>query len=388
MRSGLLEQSPQGEVVEAARNVDQPVDGYLAVRAAIARVEAVTGIKLAKWCERGIFVVKNFNKNVTKFSGFGGGGQEVANPSVVGAETTARGLCGRMKDSEFVVRSEFCDEIGIFDDGEARIAAVGCVHEQLEKLFTEGRIGCFHEGTAPRDAGKRLEFAGSQELDVPVFNARAFKSGFAVSAEVDLYVLCNGRVEIGSIPRCIAVHPFFDGGGGEVSNAVCDGGFEACHELGNDRVFVSWIHGVGTANHEDEMNVELECFESGDEFRDIASVGGREERNLHAGGFDGRRGHDFLHSCDGCEGAVCVAGEATFGVRNKASDKFEVGWYDAEFDAWLDLDGGGHNGERWVYISRGMRCIAGRGFRGGKVFSTQMAWETRDRRGRACNLLG
>jgi hypothetical protein len=65
-----------------------------------------------------------------------------------------------------------------------------------------------------------------------------------------------------------------------------------------------------------------------------------------------------------------------------------VGWYDAEFDAWLDLDGGGHNGERWVYISRGMRCIAGRGFRGGKVFSTQMAWETRDRRGRACNLLG
>jgi len=373
--SGLLEQSPQGEVVEASRNIDEAVHGYLAVRAAITRVEAVTGIKLAEWSERRIFVVENFNKNVTKFSGFRGGGQEVADPSVVGAETAARGFCGRVKDSEFIVRSEFCDEVSIFDDGEPRIAAVGGVHEQLEKLFTEGRIGRFHEGAAPRDAGERLELAGSQELDVPVFNARAFKSGFAVSAEMDLHVLRNSRVEIGSIPRCISVHPFFDGGGREVSDAVRDGGFEAGNELGNDRVLVGWIHRVGAADHQDEVDVELERLQSGDEFSDVTGMCGREKWNLHAGRFDGRRGHDFLHSGDGCEGAVCVAGESAFGVRHKASDEFEVGWYDAEFDVGLDLNGGGHNGERWVYISRGMRCIAVRGFRGRKVFSTQMAWE-------------
>lgn len=307
-------------------------------------------IKFAKWFKRGVFVMEDLDEYVSEFPSFCGGREKVADPSVIGAEAAARGFCGGVEDSEFIIGGELGDEVGVFDDGEAGIAAVSSVDEQFEKLFPEGGVGCLHEGTTARDAGKGLELAGPQELDVPVFNAGTFKPSFAIGAEVDFNILRYRSVELGPVAGSICIHPLLDGGGGKVTNTVRNGRLQARNQLGNNGVFVGGVHRIGSANHQNKVDVEMERFESGDEFCNVARMGGREERNLDAGGFDRGSGHDFLHAGNRGECAVRVTRQTAIGIGNEASDKLEVGGDDSEFNAGFDLDGGRHNGVSWGLI--------------------------------------
>ena len=223
---------------------------------------------------------------------------------------------------------------------------MGRIDKELEKLFPQCCVGRFYEGTTTRNAGEGFELARSEELDVPVLDAGALEARFAVGAEVDFDVLRDRRIEICAVARGVCVHPFLNGGGGEVTDTVCHGGFETCHKLRNDSVFVRGIHRIGTAHHEDEVDIELKGFEPSDEFSNVSRMRRCKERNLHTGRLHGRGRHDLLHAGNRCEGSVCVAWQTSVGVRDEAADELEMGWNDAEFDVGFDLDGGGHNGVR------------------------------------------
>src|SRR6478752_7476169 len=131
-----------------------------------------------------------------------------------------------MEDAEFTGFGDACDQGLVFRDGKSRVAAVGSVDEQLEKLPAERLVRGAHEGPAAFEVGECLELAGAEEFDMPVLHAGTLETGFLIDAEVELDVLCDGSLEVRSVTASLArAHPFLDGGGGKMAHAMGDGTF-------------------------------------------------------------------------------------------------------------------------------------------------------------------
>ena len=167
----VLEHAPVLEVVEAAGGFDEAIGHDLGVAAAEGGVDAVTGFEFAEGREGGVVVAEEFDEGTGEFSGDGIGGEEGADPAIVGGETAAGGGDGAVEGADFVRFAHGGDDFLVFGDGEAGVATMGGVNESFEEGFAEGLVESGEDGAEFGEGGEGLEFARAEELDVPVFDA-------------------------------------------------------------------------------------------------------------------------------------------------------------------------------------------------------------------------
>ena len=155
------------QVVQAAGDIDQTIHDQLGVAATIGGIHSMAGFEIAQRLEGGVIVAEGLDENGFEFSGFCGGKQGRADPSVVGAEAAACGFGRGMKHSHVVGCGEFGDEALVFLDGEAGVSHVSGIDQELEVIVSKLPIDRLDERPGALDIGEGLEFPGPEELDMP-----------------------------------------------------------------------------------------------------------------------------------------------------------------------------------------------------------------------------
>lgn len=149
------------------RYIHQTIDDDLGVAAAVGGVDAVAGFKIAEWLEGWIVVAEGFDENSFEFTSFGGGEKSSADPTIVGAEAAAGGFGGGMENAHVICGGKIGDEALVFLDGETGVTHVCGVDEEFEIIAAEFLVDRFDESGTALDVGKRFEFTGAEEFDVP-----------------------------------------------------------------------------------------------------------------------------------------------------------------------------------------------------------------------------
>ena len=108
---------------------------------------------------------------------------------------------------------------------------------------------------------------------MPCLYAASDTIRFADDASVELDELVDSRVEgITSKSWRIGLHPFFEGCGGDVLDAVLLGYFQAFDEARGNGVFVGRIHWIATSYHHDDVRLQPEGFDAVDEVVHVTGV--------------------------------------------------------------------------------------------------------------------
>lgn len=223
---------------------------------------------------------EEFDENVLKGACPGRGSEEGSDPAVIGAEAAAGSFGGGVEATEFAVGSDLCNEFLVFGDAEGGVPAVRGVGEGLEEgaASTHCCVGGLEELPETTEIGEGLELAGAEKFDVPGVDAGIGEAGFGVGAVMKFGVLFDRGFEVGAFLALGALdHPVFDRGGGNEGDSVLFGGFEAEEKLIDDCRFVVGVHGIGTADHEHEIEREVEVLEAVGEFVEISFGGARDD---------------------------------------------------------------------------------------------------------------
>src|SRR5690606_22596097 len=97
----------------------------------------MAGIELTEQFERRVFVVEVFDEHVLQLAGLRGGGEQRADPAVIGGKAAAGGLGGAMEDPELIGGGEIGDDLFVFRNAEAGVTAMRGIDEQLEEFPAE-----------------------------------------------------------------------------------------------------------------------------------------------------------------------------------------------------------------------------------------------------------
>ena len=339
----LLEDAPGHKVVEAVGDVGEAVGDTLVVVASVGGIDAVAGIEVAEGAEGVVVVAEEFDEDVLERSGLGDGGEEGADPAVVGGEAAAGGHGGGVEAAEFAALAHPGNEGFVLGDGEGGVAAVGGIGEGLEELVVaaDQSVGGLQELPEAAEVGEGGKLPGAQKFDVPTINAGVGEAGFGVAAMVELGVLFDGRFEVGAVLACGSAHPLLDGGGGDDGDAMFLGGLETEEKLLSDRGFVIGIHGIGATDHEDEVEIEAETFQAVAEFIEVAFVSAADNGDLDRVDGGPTEIHEFLELGNHQDLIIAIAGDASFLVRDKSTDPAGVGGNDSQFNIGL-VDDVGH----------------------------------------------
>ncbi len=306
----------------------------------------MAGVEFAEGLEGGVIVTEEFDEGAGEFAGFGVGGEEGADPAIVGGEAAAGGGDGAVEGADFVGFADGGDDGFVLRNAEAGVAAVGGVDEGFEEGAADLLVEAADDGADFGEGGEVVEFARAEEFDVPVFDAGVGEVGFVIGAEVEFDVLGDAGLEFGVVGGWGSFEPGFDGGGVDLGDVVADGGVEVDEELGDGFVFVGWVHGVDAANHHDELGLEAEGAEGGDEGVGFFGEGGAEGGDLDEVDLDGGEVDEVASASGDDEFAFWGAGEFAVVIGDEGVEEAEVGAEDAEFDAGGVLDGcDGHEGK-------------------------------------------
>ena len=102
---------------------------------------AVAWVEVAESLERGVFVVEDLDEDELELAGFGSGGEEGADPAVVGGEAAAGGFGGGVEHAHFAGGGHLLDDGLVLGDGELGIAAVGGIDHDFEEFGAEDGVG-------------------------------------------------------------------------------------------------------------------------------------------------------------------------------------------------------------------------------------------------------
>jgi hypothetical protein len=117
--------------------------------------------------EGGVVVAEGFDENGFEFSGFGGGEQSCADPTIIGAEAAACGFGRGMENTHVIRGGEFANEALVFLDGKSGVSHVRGVDEEFEIIAAEFLVDGFDESGTALDVGEGFEFTWAEEFDVP-----------------------------------------------------------------------------------------------------------------------------------------------------------------------------------------------------------------------------
>ena len=166
-----------------------------------------------------------------------------------------------MKDAEGIGLGQVLDYLFIFCDGKIGISAMGGIDHHLEEFLFDLLIDPIHHLGRLGRIGEVLEFHATEEFEMPRFDRALVECTFLVATGMNIDHLLNGSIKSFAL-QFLSGEPFFKGSRGHMLNLVLLGHFQTGIEHVNDGVLVLRVERVGTANHHDQMNFELESLET------------------------------------------------------------------------------------------------------------------------------
>ena len=329
----LLENSACFEIVQAVGGFDEAVDHDLGVAAAIGGIDAVAGFEVAEALEGGVIVGEEFDEGAFEFAGFCRSGEEGGDPAIVGGEAAAGRWNGAVEGSEHSGVGELGDEGFVLRDIEIGVATVGGIDEDAEEGGANLGKESLHDGHYFFERGEIGKLAGTEELDVPVFDTGIGQATFAISAGVEFDVLSDTGLKFFGAGGLGSAHPLLDGGGVYLLYVVAKGRANIDLELGEGGVFIGWVVRVCASDHHNELRLEADGADLGEEFVHVSGNGGAEGGNLNGVNLDRGEFANVAGSGKDDQFTGGIAREVALVIGYKGFEKAEVRAENSKFDA-------------------------------------------------------
>ena len=231
-----------------------------------------------------------------------------------------------MKGAKHPGVGKFGNKGFVLCDIEIGVATVSGIDEDAKEGRSNFGKEALHDGHQFFKRGEICKFAGAKEFDVPVFDTGTGKAALAVCAGVEFDVLSDSGLKFFCAGGLGSAHPFLDRGGVDLLHVVA----KSCGESG---VFIGRVVRVGTSDHHDELRLEADAANLGEEFIHVFGNGRAEGRNLNGVNFDGGEFANIARSGKDDQLTGGIAREVAFVIGDQGFEKAEVGAEDSEFDA-------------------------------------------------------
>lgn len=238
-----------------------------------------------------------------------------------------------MEGAEHPGVGKFGNEGFVLCDIEIGVATVSGIYEDAKEGRSNFGKEAFHDGHQFFKRGEICKFAGAKEFDVPVFDTGTGKAALAVCAGVEFDVLSNSGLKFFFVGGLGSAHPFLDRGGVDLLHVVAKGCVDIDLKLCEGGVFIGRFVRVCASDHHDELRLEADAANLGEEFIHVFWNGRAEGRNLNGINFDGGEFANVAGSGKDDQFTGGIAREVAFVIGDQGFEKAEVGAEDSEFDA-------------------------------------------------------